>query len=607
MLDASVPDSAENPVPSVLHDLRSTLNLVRFPFAIVGSDDAQEAWRDVNHQLDDYILPRFSSLDAPLLAVVGGSTGSGKSTLINSLLKENLTKASALRPTTRIPTLICHPDEAHWFEYARILPDLARRTGSDAEMADDAGAGTDVSQRVLANGSEISVNADGERAIMEIAVKTSTLVPRGIALLDSPDIDSVERANRVLAAQLMAAADLWIFVTTAHRYADAIPWVMLDDAARRNLVIAVLLNRVPIGVGVEVRADLDRKLSERGLSHAPLFTIAESDLGEHGQLPELDIVAIRDWIAGIARDTAGRSLVARQTLMGAVTQLADRVEEVHQGYEEQLLLSRKLTDTLDGNIEEARRAMVEELGSGVLLRGEVLRTWQDLVGAGQITRKLETQISMIRDRITSFFTTKKPSVSNVEAAVEEVTYTMVVAHSQQAVLRTFETWSKHEGTDTLVETVRSRVRSEDERKKTAERLVRDWQVQLLAMIRERGESKRAMARIVSLGINAVGVALMIVVFASTGGLVGGEIAVAGGTAVVAQRVLEAIFGDDAVRKMTADARDDFDRRVSEFLATDKNVFIDELAKRSVSEQVLDKLKENMEDLHGAITTRKIRS
>ena len=57
-----------------------------------------------------------------------------------------------------------------------------------------------------------------------------------------------------------------------------------------------------------------------------------------------------------------------------------------------------------------------------------------------------------------------------------------------------------------------------------------------------------------MGLNAIGLFLMLVAFGSTGGLVGAEIGIAGGTAVLAQRVLEAIFGDQAVREMAAKAR-----------------------------------------------------
>jgi hypothetical protein len=59
---------------------------------------------------------------------------------------------------------------------------------------------------------------------------------------------------------------------------------------------------------------------------------------------------------------------------------------------------------------------------------------------------------------------------------------------------------------------------------------------------------------------------MIVVFAHTGGLVGAEIGVAGGTAVLAQRVLEAVFGDQAIRRLAQTAKDDLDARVQVLLA-----------------------------------------
>ena len=79
-------------------------------------------------------------------------------------------------------------------------------------------------------------------------------------------------------------------------------------------------------------------------------------------------------------------------------------------------------------------------------------------------------------------------------------------------------------------------------------------------------SKRSKARFYALGVNGIGVALMIVVFAHTGGLVGAEIGVAGGTAVLAQRVLEAVFGDQAIRRLAQTAKDDLDARVQTLLA-----------------------------------------
>ena len=87
-----------------------------------------------------------------------------------------------------------------------------------------------------------------------------------------------------------------------------------------------------------------------------------------------------------------------------------------------------------------------------------------------------------------------------------------------------------------------------------ERLVRDWQGEVLELVRTEGQGRRTNARIAAYGLNAIGLFLMLVAFGSTGGLVGAEIGIAGGTALLAQRVLEAIFGDQAVRDMAAKAR-----------------------------------------------------
>ena len=86
--------------------------------------------------------------------------------------------------------------------------------------------------------------------------------------------------------------------------------------------------------------------------------------------------------------------------------------------------------------------------------------------------------------------------------------------------------------------------------------VRDWQGAVLDLVRSQGADKRSRARLLSWGVNGAGAVVMVAVFAQTGGLTGGEIAVAGGTTALGQRVLEAVFGDAAVRSLAARARED---------------------------------------------------
>ncbi|MCZ4150496.1 ABC transporter, partial [Escherichia coli] len=187
------------------------------------------------------LIPRISNLRAPLLVVVGGSTGSGKSTLVNSLLGDQVSLSGAVRPTTRTPVLAFNPVDQPFFESDRILPELKRVAGG-------------------------GFNAQGGASTNQALLMTPRQqVPQGLAILDAPDIDSVSDENRELAGQLLNAADLWIFVTTANRYADALPWDLLTEAGAREITVCVVLNRVPRGAENDIVPDLKRLLLEKDL------------------------------------------------------------------------------------------------------------------------------------------------------------------------------------------------------------------------------------------------------------------------------------------------------------------------------------------------------
>ena len=89
---------------------------------------------------------------------------------------------------------------------------------------------------------------------------------------------------------------------------------------------------------------------------------------------------------------------------------------------------------------------------------------------------------------------------------------------------------------------------------------------MLDLVADTGMAKRSRARFMALGVNGVGVALMIVVFAQTGGITGAEVGIAGGTTVIAQRVLEAVFGDQAVRRFATIAKEELDTRVAALMS-----------------------------------------
>jgi hypothetical protein len=92
---------------------------------------------------------------------------------------------------------------------------------------------------------------------------------------------------------------------------------------------------------------------------------------------------------------------------------------------------------------------------------------------------------------------------------------------------------------------------------------------------------------------------MVAVFAQTGGLTGGEIAVAGGTTAVGQRVLEAVFGDAAVRSLAARAREDLQHRADALLRYEQARFDDRVDAAAPAPAAAEALRAAVRDLAAA--------
>ena len=496
---------------------------------------AGRAMRDeLRGQIGDYLLPRLRQMDAPLLMVVGGSTGAGKSTLVNSLVGSEVTTSGVLRPTTRSPVLACHPDDVRWFEGDRVLPGLARTTGGPA------GPG----------GLQL-VPTDG--------------LPPGVALLDAPDIDSVVEANRTLAGQLLAAADAWLFVTTAARYADAVPWDMLHAARDRGTSLSLVLDRVPPDAVDEIPGHLREMLIERGLGDTPLLVVPETTL-DGGLLPAAGLAPVRAWLDELAADAQARSGLVRRTLTGALDSLPRRVGVVREALDEQEAAARALAGAVDEAYRDALGEVDETVRSGALLRGEVLARWHDVVGTGDLMRSIESRIGWVRDRLHSLVTGAPRADAELRSAVESGVESVVRSAGDQAAERVAHRWRQEPSGRRLLAELERPDQASAGLPSDVQDMARAWQGFVFDLVRAEAQGKRTTARLASLGVNGAGLAVMIAVFASTGGLTGAEVVVAGGTSAASQKLLEAIFGDQAVRALAAKARDDLIERVERLFA-----------------------------------------
>ncbi|HEX4744527.1 MAG TPA: dynamin family protein, partial [Candidatus Limnocylindria bacterium] len=260
--------------------------------------DARERARQLRDHVTTYVLPRVASLDTPLVIVLLGPTGAGKSSLMNALAGAAVSPSGVLRPTTRVAIVLA--------------------TEADAPL--------------LAEGPL--------RGVWSVCRLVTDGARPGVALVDSPDIDSVERANRALADALVEAADLCVFVTTASRYADQVPWDVLRRVKERGLPLLVLVNRLPSDEQDrrEVFDDLSRLIAKAGLpgldggagpATGPLAASGVELLGTtegevHAATQSLtgnSVDAVRAKIDALGADREARLDVARRALAGALAGL----------------------------------------------------------------------------------------------------------------------------------------------------------------------------------------------------------------------------------------------------------------------------------------------
>lgn len=546
-----------------------------------GTATARTLLAAMARQLDDYILPRSASVDNPLTIVVGGSTGAGKSTLVNTLLGEPLTQSGAIRPTTRHPVLLHRAEDEAALSPERFLPTLPRTRTSGMNA-----------------GSQALPGLDPKIARALIPITTSAL-PQGIALIDAPDIDSVSEENRTLAKELLSAADLWLFVTTANRYADAVPWELLHEAAARSIAIAVVLNRVPEGDEEAIENDLRRMLDEAGIHAVLIHTVTEQPRDASGMLAPVSLAPLTLWIRELGADAPARAAIARQTLAGAVETLAGNLQVLAAEQARQQAAHQSLATIVAEEYEDALTTIDGALSDGSLLRGEVLSRWHDFVGTGDFFRSLDSTIGRLRDRVGSALRGQPAAAQKVEDALESGIHAVVLDAAARASENTRTRWRASRAGRSLLARLdaplavsvapqtasaaapeqnagangeakgneaKGEVQSaEDFFSAAVAEQIRLWQGSVLEMIREEGADKRKRARFLSLGVNAAAVMLMVAAFSLTGGITGIEAGIAGGSGVVGTKLLESIFGEDAVRRMATRARTDLLERMADLL------------------------------------------
>jgi energy-coupling factor transporter ATP-binding protein EcfA2 len=356
-------------IESAILALRKPIVAAQLPLEAPGAEEARAERRKLLGQIDDYLLPRLRESGSPVLVALVGSTGAGKSTLVNSIVGVQVSMTGIRRPTTNSPVLACHPDDVDWFAENVFLPTVPR-----------------VRQEGLAR--------SGRDGLLVLAANEG--MPKGVALLDTPDIDSVVAEHREFAHQFLDASDLWLFMTSSSRYADAAVWDLLQHARDRGAALGIVLSRVNEASAAELVDHFAAMLEANGLSRNQRFLILETVLTE-GKLPPEASGPIRQWLTEAAQSDR-RVAVLSQTMSGVLDTFPIRVPALAAQVEAQAALRDELIAAVAAAYRVALTEIETSTADGSLVRGEVLARWQDFAGSGELLRALQARRAMGRQR-----------------------------------------------------------------------------------------------------------------------------------------------------------------------------------------------------------------
>jgi energy-coupling factor transporter ATP-binding protein EcfA2 len=552
--------------------LRHRIVDVTLLFGTDGVDEARAERRKLLSQIDDYLLPRLRQSGAPILVALVGSTGAGKSTLVNSLVGMQISNTGVRRPTTNSPVLACHPDDADWFAENVFLPTVPR-----------------VRQEGLAR--------SGRDGLLVLAAVEG--MPKGIALLDTPDIDSVVQAHREFAYQFLDASDLWLFMTSASRYADTSVWELLQYARDRGASLGIVLSRVPPSAGAELTKHFGAMLVANGLGDNDRFVINETVITE-GRLPPEASGPVRAWLEDTAARGDRRVAVLTQTMAGVLDTFRTRIPALAAETQAQLAIRADLQAGVERAYQAAFAETDEALRNGSLLRGEILARWQDFAGTGDLLRALQSGPAGRQHKRGS-----PGRAEALKAAVRGGIESLVVSVADRAAEDCIRRWRRHPAGAALLDQLSNGLtddiwagsefaadaglilglklgiahaggdaaggsgdeaptaasalgRSSPDLGTRSARAVGSWQNHVLHMVQGQNVTKRSIARLISFDNDSLSAVLVI-------GLLGydaGDAAVAEGVTAVPQHLLTSLFGAGKLRDISTKARADLHERIS---------------------------------------------
>ena len=261
-------------------------------------------------------------LESPLVVATFGGTGTGKSSLVNALVGEEVTRAGRQRPTTTVPILLIHPD---------LEPETL---------------GIDLSQ-------------------FDLRQVDSPLL-RDIVLIDCPDPDTSDTpsagSNLAILRSLLPQCDVLLYTSTQQKYRSARIIDELGDAASGCRLVFV---QTHADIDEDIRNDWKNSLLPSYEVPEMFFVNSVAALGDRQQNhpPRGEFGRLTRLLAE-QLDTSRRVEIRRANL---VELLQEALTECRTEYDSSLPAVQQLQEMLESQRQELKHSLIQQLTDELLV------------------------------------------------------------------------------------------------------------------------------------------------------------------------------------------------------------------------------------------------
>jgi hypothetical protein len=196
------------------------------------------------------LVPHFEG-EGCLIAAVAGGTNTGKSTVFNLLLGRDVSPVRATAAATCHPVIAANSTRAAQCLDAKLVPEFVP---------------VPLENRELVLGHEVPEEA--------IFIFHENSLPDRLILLDTPDVDSIDKINWQVADNIRAVGDVLIAVLTGEKYKDDRVVAFFRQAQESGRHVVPLMNKAnPNRDFAVARKQLEDFCTDTGV-HPPCFVIA---------------------------------------------------------------------------------------------------------------------------------------------------------------------------------------------------------------------------------------------------------------------------------------------------------------------------------------------